>query len=216
MAHYLLLTRPEHDYATRYLSAWTEKCFKLAEDKGYSIIDLPRKRANRQEVESVLSKRNPNLVVVNGHGSDNSVTGHDNMPLVIAGVNSSLLQGKITYAISCCSAQVLGKEVGGYNDTAYIGYQEDFILIYLEKYRTRPIEDNLAGLFLEPSNLVITTLIKGNSVKESVARAKQEFLRNIQKLLTSKTKSDDSSVLRYLVWDMQNLILQGEGDKKLF
>ncbi|HLC89681.1 MAG TPA: hypothetical protein VJG65_01845, partial [Patescibacteria group bacterium] len=113
------------------------------------------------------------------------------------------------------SARVLGKEVAGYADTTYIGYQEDFVLIYLEKYRTRPTEDNLAGFFLEPSNLVITTLIKGNSAKESLTRAKQEFLRNIQKLLNSKTKSDDSSVLRYLVWDMQNLVLQGDGEKKL-
>lgn len=215
MARHLLLTRPEHDYATRYLSAWTERFFKLVNDKGYLIIDLRRERANQKEFESILNKRSPDLVVVNGHGDDNLVTGHDNKPLIRAGANTKLLQGKITYAISCRSARILGQEVGTYSDTAYIGFQEDFILIYLAKYRTRPLEDDLAGLFLEPSNLVTTTLIKGNSVKEAVVRAKQEFLRNIQKLLTSKTKSDDSSVLRYLVWDMQNLVFHGEGDKKL-
>lgn len=215
MTKRLLLTRPDHDYATRYLSAWAEKFFDLAKEKGCSIIDLRRERANRIEVESVLSKRNPCFVVINGHGGDDLVAGYENKPLLIAKTNSSLLKGKITYAISCQSALVLGEEVGRYKDTAYIGYKDDFILLYLEKYRTRPTEDNLAGLFLEPSNLVATTLLKGHTAKESVLRARQEFLRNIQKLLTSKTTTDDSSALRYLVWDMKHLTLCGKGDKKL-
>ena len=215
MTKRLLLTRPDHDYATRYLSAWAEKFFNLAEEKRYSIIDLRRERANRKEFESVLRKRNPCFVVINGHGDDNLVAGYENEPLLKAQTSSSLLKGKITYAISCRSALVLGEEAGQYKDTAYIGYKDDFILLYLEKYRTRPTEDNLAGLFLEPSNLVATTLLKGHTAKESVLRARQEFLRNIQKLLTSKTTTDDSSAIRYLVWDMKHLTLCGKGDKKL-
>jgi len=216
MTEHLLVTRPEHDYTTRYLSAWVEKTFEMAKARGYSIIDLSRERANREEVESILNKRDPTLVIINGHGDDNSVSGHENKPLLIAGNNSSLLRGRITYAISCRSARGLGKEVGQYINTAYIGYREDFVLVYLEKYRTRPLEDKLAALFLDPSNLVTTTLLKGHRAKEAVSRAQQEFLRNIQKLLTSKVKSDESSVLRYLVWDMRNLVLCGDNDKQLF
>lgn len=215
MARHLLITRPEHDYATRYLSAWSEKLFDLIKSKGYSIIDLYRERANRKEIESVLSKRNPDLVIINGHGSDDAVAGHDNNLLIKARDNSFLLSNKITYAISCRSVRVLGKEIAQNAETAYIGYQDDFILVYLEKYRTQPIKDKLAGFFLDPSNLIVTTLIKGHSAKESVLRARQEFLRNIQKLLTSKVKSDDSSALRYLVWDMRNLVLCGDKNKKL-
>ena len=155
------------------------------------------------------------MVIINGHGSDDAVAGHDNNLLIKAGDNSFLLGNKITYAISCRSARVLGKEIAQNAETAYIGYRDDFILVYLEKYRTRPIEDKVAGLFLNPSNLVVTALIKGHSVKESVSRAQQEFLRNIQKLLTSKVKSDDSSILRYLVWDMRNLTFCGDENKKL-
>jgi len=216
MVGHLLITRPEHDYATRYLSAWSEKLFDLIKSKGYLIIDLYRERANRKEIESVLSKRNSGLVIINGHGSDDAVAGHDNNLLIKAGDNSSLLSNKITYAISCRSARVLGKEIAQNAETAYIGYKDDFIFVYLEKYRTRPIEDKFAGLFLGPSNLVVTTLLKGHSAKESVSRARQEFLRNIQGLLTSKVKSDDSSALRYLVWDMRNLVLQGDVNKSLF
>ena len=216
MTGQLLITRPGHDYATRYLSVWAEKTFEMARAKGYSIIDLRRERANRKEVESILNKRKPGFVIINGHGSDDSVAGQEDEPLLIAGNNSFLLKGKITYAISCRSARVLGKEVGQYTNTAYIGYKEDFILVYLEKYCTRPLEDKLAGFFLEPSSLVITTLLKGHSAKEAVLRAKQEFLRKIQGLLTSETSVDAYSTLRYLVWDMRNLVLCGQENKKLF
>lgn len=215
MARRLLITRPEDDYATRYLSAWAEKFFNLAKDKGYSIIDLYRERANREEIESILRKRNPDMIVINGHGGDDLIAGYEFEPLIIAGDNSSLLQGKITYAISCRSARVLGQEVGRYTDTAYIGYQDDFILLYLEKHRTRPLEDKLAGFFLDPSNLIATTLLKGHSAKKAVSRAQQEFLRRIQGLLTSETSTDESSILRWLVWDMRNLVLCGQGDKRL-
>lgn len=216
MAKHLLVTRPEHDYATRYLSAWAERFFTLTKEKGYSVIDLYRQRANRIEVESILDKRSPDFVVINGHGSTDSVAGHENEPLLIAGDNSSLLRGKIIYAISCRSAAGLGKEVGEYSDTAYIGYKEDFVLVYFERCRTRPLKDKLAALFLDPSNLVVTTLLKGHPAQDAVSRAKQEFLRKIQALLTSEASADEYSALRYLVWDMKNLVLCGKNDKKLF
>lgn len=215
MAQYLLITRPEHDYATRYLSAWAERFFEVAKDKGYFVIDLYRKRANRKEVESILCKKNPNLVIINGHGSDNAVSGHEDEPLLIAGDNSSLLKGKITYAISCRSARELGKEVGQYIDTAYIGYEDDFVFVYLEKHRANLPEDKLAMLFLDPSNLVATTLLKGHPAKEAVLRARQEFLRKIQELLLSGISTDKSSALRWLVWDMKHLTLCGDENKKL-
>ncbi len=215
MAQYLLITRPEHDCATRYLSAWAERFFEVAKDKGYSVIDLYRKRANRKEVESILCKRNPNFVIINGHGSDNAVSGHENELLLIAGDNSFLLKGKITYAIACRSARELGKEAGQNIDTTYVGYKEDFVFIYLEKHHTRPLEDKLAELFLDPSNLVATTLLKGHPAKEAVLRAQKEFLKKIQELLLSDINTDKSSALRWLVWDMKHLTLCGDGNKKL-
>lgn len=212
---HLLITRPDHDYATRYLSAWSEKFLSAAKAKGYSLIDLRRERANRKEVKSILVKREPDFVIINGHGDDSVVMGYKNEPLITAGDNSSVLTGKITYAISCRSARVLGKEVGRYVGTAYIGYQEDFILVYLVQFRTRPSTDTLAGLFLDPSNIVVTTLLKGHPVKDAVARGKKEFLRKIQRLLTSEASITDASNVRFLLWNMQNLVAHGDVEKSL-
>lgn len=73
----LLITRPEHDITTRYLSKWSKKIIKEASKKGINIIDLWRGKANRKRVIGILEKRNPNGVFLNGHGSDKFVAGHD-------------------------------------------------------------------------------------------------------------------------------------------
>jgi ABC-type proline/glycine betaine transport system substrate-binding protein len=41
------------------------------------------------------------MVVFNGHGSDDTISGHGGEPIIQAGVNDSLLKGRITYARSC-------------------------------------------------------------------------------------------------------------------
>lgn len=69
MRESLLITRPEHEPAMRYLSHWSKKIIKEAKEKGVNVIDLCRNKANRKRVIGILEKRNPKLVVFNGHGS---------------------------------------------------------------------------------------------------------------------------------------------------
>ncbi|HEY4509563.1 MAG TPA: hypothetical protein VJC15_01075 [Candidatus Paceibacterota bacterium] len=215
MVQHLLITRPEYDYTTRYISAWAEKYLKLAAQKGYAIIDLKRERANRKEFESIAKKRKPAFVILNGHGNSDEVAGDDDEILVDSKTNASVLADKITYALSCQSAKKLGVRVGTYPHTVYIGYREDFAFLRLEKYGRKPTEDMLAGLFLEPSNAVVISLLKGHSAGDSFSRGQQEFMRNIQKLLTSKTKPDEYSALRFLIWDFKYLTLCGDKNKSL-
>ena len=128
------------------------KIFDLAKEKGCSIIDLRRERANRIEVESVLSKRNPCFVVINGHGGDDLVAGYENKPLLIAKTNSSLLKRK-NYLCHILSVRACSWRGGGDIKTRRISVTKMILFCFiLRKYRTRPTEDNLAGLFLEPSN----------------------------------------------------------------
>lgn len=103
-----LITRPEHDDTTHYLSNWSRETIEIAQDRGIKVIDLNRERANKSEVESVISKISPNFIVFNGHGNDNVVTGHNNKPIITAGENEGLLKSKTVYAISCKSAKILG------------------------------------------------------------------------------------------------------------
>lgn len=215
MAQHLLITRPEYDYTTRYISEWAEKYLKLAKEKGYSLIDLKRERANRQEFESVIKKKKPEFIILNGHGNSDEVAGHDNETLIETHTNSEILADKITYALSCQSAKKLGVKVGLYPNTTYIGYKEDFAFLCLEKYGRKPTKDTLAGFFLEPSNAIVVSLLKGHNTSDSFSRGQYEFTKNIQKLLTSKIKSDEYSALRFLVWDLKHLTLCGDKNKSL-
>src|SRR3989338_7911997 len=123
----VLLTRPEHDDTTFYLSQWSREAIALAKEKGMDVLDLNRERANRKEVEGVLDKISPDVVIFNGHGGEDMVAGHKNEPLIIAGENEGLLRSKLVYAISCRSAKVLGPESIKAGAVAYTGYDDDFM-----------------------------------------------------------------------------------------
>jgi len=56
MGKTLLITRPEHDAGTRYLSKWSEKIIDIAKDKGINVIDLHREKAGRDRVIGTLEK----------------------------------------------------------------------------------------------------------------------------------------------------------------
>ena len=87
--------------------------------------------------------------------------------------------------------------------------------MYLEKYRTKPLLDNLASSFLKPSNAIPIALLKGHTTENAVFKARQEFSRNIRSLLKSNTNVDDYSTVRYLVWNMKNLVAYGDFNKKI-
>lgn len=209
MNQLLLLTRPNYDPATNYLFHWSEQVIKLAKQKALRTIDLVGGKANRAGFTSRVKKTDPSFIFFNGHGSETTVEGQDGEVLVSAGDNEHLLEGKIIFARSCSSAKGLGPRSVSVGARAFIGYEEPFVFMIDSKVSTRPRSDETARLFLEPSNQVATTLIKGHTSEEADRRAKQAFRRNIRKLLTSETTEDDSSALRFLLWDMNHQICLG-------
>jgi hypothetical protein len=212
MATILLVTRPKHDLTTRYISAWAQKVVTEANERGNTVFDLQGNRACRKVVEGMISKRRPRLFFFNGHGNDTTVGGHDNEVLIAANVNDSMLAGSLVYALSCKSARVLGPNSITKGTHAYIGCQEDFIFLLTSDRQTRPADDRLAALFLDPSNQVVLSLLKGHSAKEAHLKAKRDYARTIQRLLTSAASADDAVTVRYLYWNMRHLVCHGDSD----
>ena len=206
MKHSLLVTRPYFDLTTRYISSWAKKIITLAEEKGGDVFDLDRKRANRKEFESIMRKKKPSLVFLNGHGDYDAVAGQENEVLVRAGDNEKLLESKIVYALSCRSAQILGPSSINSGADAYIGYDEDFIFLYDENKRTLPEQDKTAEMFSEPSNQVMVSLLKNHTPKEAHINSRRSFARQIKKLLSSQSTALESSAVRYLIWNMQHQV----------
>ena len=128
----VVITQPDYDYTTRYISAWAGKIIDLCRKKKIQTITLKGKRSNRHEFESVVKKVNPRFIFLNGHGNEIAVAGQDGEILVQLNINESTLRSRIIYALSCRSAKILGKEGISKGVETYIGYKEDFIFSYDE------------------------------------------------------------------------------------
>lgn len=155
----MLITRPEHDATTRYLSIWSGLVLEEAKRLRVDVIDLHRNKATKNDFEGRLRKCDPKLVVLQGHGNDTCVTGHENVPLVSAGENEQVLEGRVTYAVSCNAAQVLGECIGKLPNSAFIGYRDSFVFSHRDDCVHRPLEDDRAAPFMEMSNQVTSCLI---------------------------------------------------------
>ncbi len=202
-----LITRPEHDDTTYYLSNWSKEAIKIAESHGARILDLQGEKANKKEFESKIRKFSPELIMLNGHGNADLVTGHQNQILVKAGVNEDMLKSGIVYALSCKSAKILGPKSIQAGALNYTGYEDDFIFVYEPELFSRPLLDKTAGLFLEHSNIFIEALIKGNRTGEAFKRAKNAIRKNFNKAIS--TLEQDPTTARFLWWNMKNFASHG-------
>jgi len=210
MNNIALATIPSSDQTTLYISAWAEHTIEQLKLKHIQFFMLIKDRAILSVFESMMKKHSPSLVFINGHGGSDLVCGHKDEELIKVGKNESLLKSTITYALSCSSAKELGPSAVKAGAVAYIGYVEDFIFFISPDKRTRPREDKTAEMFLAPANHVIVSLVKGHTVLEATNASKNYFLKNIQKLISSESSVDEREYLRYLIWDMRNLISLGD------
>ncbi len=170
-----LITTPDHDDTTAYCSAWSKEVIDLAENKGFTVINLSNKKATKKELEKRLSKHKPEFIMFNGHGDDKSIGGYDDEILVTAGENEYLLKGRIVYALSCYSLYTLGKTADEKGVKAYIGYRFPFAFYLDPSYSTTPLKDKVAKYFFDASNRIPKTIIKGANVGEAVKRSHEKI-----------------------------------------
>lgn len=204
----LLITRPEHDPTTRYLSRWSKEIIDLANKKGVRVIDLYREKVTRKRTTGILKKSNPDLVILNGHGDDNKIAGHNN-EVILDTDNQGVLKSKIVFSRSCKSARVFGPRSISGGALVFIGYDESFIFRYNERCISRPQDDKTAELFLKPSNYVAICLLKGHSAGTANRKSKFLFRKIIEKLLVEGSSQEDYENIRYLFWNMKHQVCLG-------
>jgi hypothetical protein len=214
MSKTFLLTRPSYDLITNYFFYWSKKLIDLANNKGITVIDLQREKVNQKELSGRLMKTKPQLVLLNGHGSEVEVAGHDNGELITL-KNASDLSGSIIYARSCSSAHTLGQLAVSSGARAYIGYVVPFYMGYDKEKSTHPLDDKIAELFLTPSNHVVVSLLKGHKAQDASNRSKDLSRKTVQALVTS-TATTESMFYAKLIWsNMQNQVCHGNGNARI-
>jgi len=215
MTKAFLITRPNHDLITTYLFYWSKFVIGEAEKKGIKVLDLPKKKANKKTFISYIKKHQPNLVFFNGHGDEATITGYDNEILIRVGKNEKVLAEKIVYARSCNAADKLGPACISHKSLAFVGYKRKFTLGYTPAKITTPLKDKVAKLFIEPSNLVPISLLKGNTVKGGYRKSQEAMLRNLRFMLSTKALESQRDAAPYLWANKKCQTLLGDGKAQL-
>lgn len=211
----ILVTVPSHDDTTRYLSAWSKSIIKLAHQKKDKIAVLKNKQANFKNFTNTVEKIQPSFIFFNGHGNETTITGHNNQPLVDADKNVAVLKNKIIYALSCQSAKKLGPKSVKQGTKTYIGYTEDFIFVYDTNKKKYPEKDETAGCFLSASNQIAVSLLEEKTTGQAYTISQNSFREKIRNLLTSESKAEQSSMMRFLIWDMKHQVCLGNQDARI-
>ena len=200
----ILISNPEVDAFTRYLLCWSRKMITEVEDRN-EIFHVDGEKVNRSKIEGMLNKRNIDLVLLNGHGDDNSILGSDN-EVIVDLKNVGLLNGKITHAMSCSSAKELGRAAVKKGAKAYVGYDAPFLASRMDDKISNPLNDSTAALFLDPAFITQKALVNGKTPAEAVQLGKKEYNRSIVKALMSPVQSDNDQFVGLLLWDRDHLI----------
>ncbi len=195
----LLITLPRYDDTTEYLSQFSQQIEKEANEKGVELKSLKDKEVTQKEFEKIIKKLDYKMIVFNGHGSKDSIEGYKE-EIVKVGKNDNLLKERIIYTKSCHAAVVLGKRcIEDAKDGCFIGYDRPFQFYVDLKWTANPLKDNIAKLFLEPSNLVPISIIKGNSTSNSNENSKRQMLKNIKQIL--KNSDAESFKIAEALWN---------------
>ncbi len=211
----MLITRPNHDVTTNYLYWWSKTIIEYAISKGTRVVDLKGDKVTKKKYIDKKKKIQPSFLMLNGHGNSDSICGQNNEILVSVNMNMDLLGKRVVFSRSCSSAKNLGKQCTK-NGGSFIGYDDDFVFMIDESKTTRPLEDTTASLFLEPSNQVAISLIKGHTVKEAHRRSGNLFKKNISQLLTSEGSEENKDALPYLLWDLNHQVCLGNENLQAF
>lgn len=214
MSRIILATNPANDVMTDYIDAWHNEVVKLAKKQSDTIIfELNREQSNKEELLQLIEEKNPQLVILNGHGSYNSVFGFDGSILIKSNEDEKILTKRIIHSLACSAGKVLGPSCIKIGALAYIGYKEDFKIAYLGNNTTRrdKFNDPLATLFLEPAFEAAFSLIKGSTAKEAFNNSQNKYLENLNLTIARNNPGLNTVVAPVLYHNLTNQVCLGDG-----
>ncbi|MFY9463271.1 MAG: hypothetical protein WAP52_03750, partial [Candidatus Sungiibacteriota bacterium] len=142
--------------------------------------------------------------IFNGHGNENTIAGQDGEELISVGQNEALLQGSKVFIRACSAGASLGLRIMQSGAVGFIGYKDVFVFLHDKEKANKPLNDKLARPFLECSNEVAISLVRGNSVERAHENSMRVYKEKIDEMLTSKFAA--THLLPFLYWNMTNQV----------
>ena len=211
----ILITRPCYDLATSYIFYYAGLIVDEAEDTGVPTIDLKRPRLTQKILTDMIKEKSPGFLFFNAHGNEKTIFGDKidgrEEVLIQEGTNHNLLDGKIIYARACNAAASLGKAC---KDGCFVGYSVRFRFWTDDRWSANPSNDSTAKLFFEPSNLIASSLLRGNTAEESVNKSIIQTKKNILKLLKEQKEPGATASIMLLWNNMTGLEICGNKEMK--
>lgn len=210
-----MITRPRHDIVTFYLYKWSESLIDLADEQGREVVDLKANKASREYFESYIENIDPGLVVLNGHGDENTIAGHEDEPVLQSEDNEGKTEDRILYVRTCRSAKKLGERcVKKRGADAFIGYKGDFALIRDSRRTSDPLNDKAAEPVMEASNQAPKSLIKGKPAGEAYSASQEAHSEELREILAGYTLGK-REIFNALASNRENQVLIGDGEAEL-
>jgi len=218
MKNSLLVTRPSYDDGTSYLFHYAKEVIDYAEEKNILVFDLIKPRLSRKIFTDIVTGKDPSLIFFNAHGDAACIYGDKigdrEEVLVEENVNHGLLTDRIVYARACYAAASLGDTCtrkGG----CFIGYRSPFSFWVDIRRSATPLKDETARLFLEPSNLIVLSMLKGNTAQEAFEKSQNMIKKNILKLMRDKQDPEAMASIMLLWSNLSGQAILGEKEMRL-
>lgn len=211
----MLITLPDHDITTFYLSKWSEEIIKIAEKNGMNITLINGPKVNVSYVTRMINTKEPSILLFNAHGSDTTIGGQNNEPIIELGKNDKLLNSKMVHVVSCNSARKLGKKCGA---KSFIGY-DDIFWLYMDGNKTnKPLKDEKVKPILESALEAPKQIIKRKSAGEAYEKSQKMYQKNIDELTLSSSKHTAEElqvILPFLHWNKDCQKLYGDPNARI-
>ena len=185
MSKSMLITLPNFDETTSYVSAWSEEIINIAKRNGTDVIPIRGNGVTKSHVTGDIGSKNPSFIAFNGHGSETVIAGQNNEHLITLGDNDRLLDSRIVHALACSSASELGKKCKA---KAFIGYDGIFWLYMDGNSVSRPLSDTKAKPILESALEAPRQIAKGESAGNAYAKSQETYQRFIDHMTLSSSE----------------------------
>lgn len=207
-----VVIRPAYDGPTITSHAWAQPLLQALISSGiHEVVDLPKRFATRNQVESAVVFESADFVAFFGHGLDACLLEQDgtshSASCAIDLSNIWVLNGAVVLAIACNSARTLGPAAIGVGAVAYVGFE--VVVEWTSRHAAR-FGLVIAELFL--------SILDGRTVDEAVAAAVSAAEAQLQHFYSLVLDATDPRALRaaeLLEAMVEGLTIHGNGTAQL-
>lgn len=205
-----LSTAPDYEIVTSRLHAYMIPVLKELELYNTDVSLLEKNEVTRENLERFSQGRN--FLFLMGHGDKDRLSGSRRDDMVLDTNNSGITAGKVVYALSCLTADVLGREAVREGATAYCGYFDEYQL-WIESGK-HPLRDGLARACVMPALEFVRSLYAGKTTGEALEDTKKAFEEMID-LWNTIDRPEASFVVAALENNLEILTLLGSEDARV-